>query len=93
MDNVSAMRFDAVSPARVDHPCNSTSGTPRVVRSRWSDVRVRCTPVPAWKAIEEAEPEFAERVQRLFDARSPPAFDGGVGAGNSVVVADLRERR
>jgi hypothetical protein len=24
--------------------------------------------VPAWKAIEQAEPEFAERVQRLFDA-------------------------
>ncbi len=24
--------------------------------------------MPAWKAIEQAEPEFAERVQRLFDA-------------------------
>jgi hypothetical protein len=24
--------------------------------------------VPAWKAIEQAEPGFAERVQRLFDA-------------------------
>ena len=24
--------------------------------------------MPAWKAIEEAEPEFAERVRRLFDA-------------------------
>jgi len=24
--------------------------------------------VPAWKAIEEAEPDFAERVRRLFDA-------------------------
>jgi hypothetical protein len=24
--------------------------------------------VPAWKAIEEAEPEFAERVRRLFAA-------------------------
>jgi len=24
--------------------------------------------VPTWKAIEEAEPEFAERVRRLFDA-------------------------
>jgi hypothetical protein len=24
--------------------------------------------VPAWKAIEQAEPEFAERVRRLFDA-------------------------
>jgi hypothetical protein len=24
--------------------------------------------VPAWSAIEQAEPEFAERVQRLFDA-------------------------
>ena len=23
--------------------------------------------VPAWKTIEQAEPEFAERVQRLFD--------------------------
>lgn len=24
--------------------------------------------VPAWRAIEQAEPEFAERVRRLFDA-------------------------
>jgi hypothetical protein len=24
--------------------------------------------VPAWKAIEQAEPEFAERVRRLFEA-------------------------
>src|SRR5258708_10812311 len=24
--------------------------------------------MPAWKAIEQAEPEFAERVRRLFDA-------------------------
>ncbi|HZT67150.1 MAG TPA: pyridoxamine 5'-phosphate oxidase family protein [Acidimicrobiales bacterium] len=24
--------------------------------------------MPAWKAIEEAEPDFAERVRRLFDA-------------------------
>lgn len=24
--------------------------------------------MPAWKAIKEAEPEFAQRVQRLFDA-------------------------
>ena len=24
--------------------------------------------MPTWKAIEQAEPEFAERVQRLFDA-------------------------
>jgi hypothetical protein len=25
-------------------------------------------PVPAWRAIEEAAPEFAQRVRRLFDA-------------------------
>ena len=25
-------------------------------------------PVPAWKAIEQAEPEFAGRVRQLFDA-------------------------
>jgi hypothetical protein len=31
-------------------------------------VRVRCPAVPAWKAIEQAEPEFAARVRRLFDA-------------------------
>jgi hypothetical protein len=24
--------------------------------------------VPGWKAIEQAEPEFAGRVRRLFDA-------------------------
>ena len=32
------------------------------------DIRIRCAPVPGWKAIEQAEPEFAERVRRLFDA-------------------------
>jgi Pyridoxamine 5'-phosphate oxidase len=29
---------------------------------------IRCAAVPAWKAIEQAEPEFAGRVRRLFDA-------------------------
>jgi Pyridoxamine 5'-phosphate oxidase len=32
----------------------------------WADVG--CGTVPAWKVIEEAEPDFAERVRRLFDA-------------------------
>jgi hypothetical protein len=32
------------------------------------DVRVRCAAVPAWNAIEQAEPEFAGRVRRLLDA-------------------------
>jgi hypothetical protein len=32
-------------------------------------VRIRFAAVPAWKAIEQAEPEFAERVRRLFDAK------------------------
>ena len=32
------------------------------------DIAVRFTAVPAWKAIEQAEPEFAGRVWRLFDA-------------------------
>ena len=31
-------------------------------------MRVRYADVPAWKAIEQAEPAFAERVRRLFDA-------------------------
>ena len=31
-------------------------------------MEVRCPAVPAWRAIEQAEPEFAGRVQRLFDA-------------------------
>lgn len=31
-------------------------------------MRVRCTAVVAWKAIEQAEPEFAGRVRRLFNA-------------------------
>jgi hypothetical protein len=31
-------------------------------------MQVRCTAVSAWKAIAQAEPEFARRVQRLFDA-------------------------
>lgn len=29
---------------------------------------LRCPVVPTWEAIEQAEPEFAERVRRLFDA-------------------------
>jgi hypothetical protein len=29
---------------------------------------VRCAAVPAWQAIEDAEPEFADRVRRLLDA-------------------------
>jgi hypothetical protein len=32
------------------------------------DNRIRCSAVPGWKAIEQAVPEFAGRVQRLFDA-------------------------
>jgi hypothetical protein len=31
-------------------------------------MRVGCAVVVAWKAFEQAEPEFAERVRRLFDA-------------------------
>src|SRR5947209_2569107 len=30
--------------------------------------RIRCGIVPAWKEIEQSEPEFVERVKRLFDA-------------------------
>jgi hypothetical protein len=29
---------------------------------------LRCAAVPAWKKIAETEPEFARRVQQLFDA-------------------------
>ena len=29
---------------------------------------VRCAAVPAWREIEDAEPEFAARVRRLLDA-------------------------
>src|ERR1051326_5396627 len=29
---------------------------------------IRCRPVASWQAIEQAEPEFAGRVRRLFDA-------------------------
>jgi hypothetical protein len=32
------------------------------------DAQVRCAAVPTWKAIEQAEPEFAGRVRRLFEA-------------------------
>jgi hypothetical protein len=31
------------------------------------DTLLRCSPVPAWRAIEQAEPEFAARVRQLFD--------------------------
>jgi hypothetical protein len=30
--------------------------------------RIRCAAVPAWREIEEAEPEFAGRVRRLLNA-------------------------
>ncbi len=33
-----------------------------------TDVRVRSPAVPAWNAIEQAEPEFAGRVRHRFDA-------------------------
>jgi hypothetical protein len=32
------------------------------------DTAVGCAAVPAWKAIEQAEPEFAGRVRRLIEA-------------------------
>ena len=32
------------------------------------DVRIRSADVPAWEAIEQAEPELAGRVRQLFDA-------------------------
>jgi hypothetical protein len=32
------------------------------------DIRITFAAVPAWKAIEQAEPEFAGRARRLFDA-------------------------
>ena len=44
-------------------PFNRRSGSPTPVRHP-----IRCAAVPAWKAIELAEPEFAAKVQRLFDA-------------------------
>src|SRR5260221_9025133 len=40
--------------------------------------RIRCAAVPGWKAIEQAEPEFATRVRRLF------------GAGTHKTIATLR---
>ena len=33
-----------------------------------ANMGVRCAAVPPWKAIEEAEPEFAGRARRLLDA-------------------------
>jgi hypothetical protein len=40
------------------------------MRTNWIRLGIGliCPAVPAWKAIEQAEPEFAERVRRLFDA-------------------------
>ena len=51
-------------PSPVGHSENAL----RVVRLHRLVVRVRCAAVPAWKAIEQGEPEFAGRVRRLFDA-------------------------
>ena len=41
--------------------------------------------VPAWKAIEQAEPAFAGRVRRLFDAgRVSALFGEGLQTPNGV---------
>lgn len=40
----------------------------RARSTRGFGIQVRCAAVPAWRAVEEAEPEFAGRVRRLFDA-------------------------
>src|SRR5438445_10063770 len=39
-----------------------------LVSVRWPDIRIRCAAMPNWDAVEQAEPEFAARVRRLFDA-------------------------
>jgi len=41
---------------------------PLVVRGHRLAIRIGCAAVPAWRAIEQAEPEFAGRVRGLFDA-------------------------
>lgn len=42
--------------------------TPRRCARRVLSSLLSCAAVSTWKAIEHAEPEFADRVQRLFDA-------------------------
>jgi len=49
-------------------PARGSEDALLVVRLDRLDIRVRCSAVPAWKAIEQAEPEFARRVRTLFDA-------------------------
>ncbi len=38
------------------------------LRSHRLAIPIRCSAVPAWRVIEKAEPDFAARVRRLFDA-------------------------
>jgi hypothetical protein len=47
----------------MDHPGDSCDVSPSLGRTQ-----IRCATVPAWKAIEQEHPEFAGRVQRLFEA-------------------------
>jgi hypothetical protein len=39
-----------------------------VLHNRRCGHPIHCSTVPTWKAIERAEPEFARRVRKLFDA-------------------------
>jgi hypothetical protein len=48
----------------MDHRGRRPPNRPRLVK----DIRVRFAAMPAWKAVEQAEPEFAGRVRKLFDA-------------------------
>ena len=49
-------------------PSGDHFADPVLVRSHLVERSVRCAAVVAWKAIEQAEPEFAGRVRRLFEA-------------------------
>src|SRR5205085_4048123 len=51
-----------------DAACASTENRPSSGQSTAVADSVGSAAVPAWKAIEDAEPEFAERVRRLFEA-------------------------
>jgi hypothetical protein len=50
--------------------------------------------MPGWKAIEQAEPDFAGRVRRLFDAGRHKTYEGSSGpsAVAGHVAHHLRHR-
>jgi hypothetical protein len=62
------LQSQSTAPARAAQTARIQSSLLRWAAVGGSTTPVRSASVPAWSAIEQAEPDFAARVQRLFDA-------------------------